>query len=215
MIKIAPSILSANFAYLADEIRKVETAGADMLHIDVMDGHFVPNITFGPPVVAALRKVTNLPFDVHLMIDNPQDYIDSFAQAGADMITVHTEATCHVHRLIQQIKSRDIQAGISLNPGTPLSCAEELFNDVDMILLMTVNPGFGGQKFINSSISKIKRLKELITQRGLTIDIEVDGGINTATAAPVIEAGATILVAGSAVYGAADIAAAVSSLRGA
>lgn len=214
MIKIAPSILSANFAYLADEIQKVETAGADMLHIDIMDGHFVPNITFGPPVISAIRKITKLPFDVHLMINNPQEYIDPFAQAGADIITVHAETTHHLHRLIQYIKSKGIKAGISLNPGTSLSSIEELLYDADMVLVMTVNPGFGGQKFISSSIPKIKRLKELIIQGNFNIDIEVDGGINAATASHVINAGANILVAGSAIYGATDIAAAIRAIRG-
>lgn len=214
MIKIAPSILSANFAYLADEIQKVEAAGADMLHIDIMDGHFVPNITFGPPVVSAIRKVSKLPFDVHLMITNPHEYIEPFAQAGADSITVHAETTPHLHRLIQNIKSKGLKAGISLNPGTSLANIDELLGDVDMILIMTVNPGFGGQQFISSSIPKIKRLRERIRQDGLNIDIEVDGGINSVTAAPVVQAGANILVAGSAIYSSNDIAAAIRSLRG-
>lgn len=213
MIKIAPSILSADFAYLAEEIQKVERAGADWLHIDVMDGHFVPNLTFGPPIVSSIRKVSKLPFDVHLMVNNPETLIDPFAKAGADIITVHAETAPHLHRLIYAIKEQGIKAGVSLNPATPLSAVEEVLSDVDMILIMSVNPGFGGQKFIYSAIEKIKKLKALAAERGLAFDIEVDGGINKDTAPLVTAAGANILVAGSAIYGAPDIAQAIASLR--
>ncbi|WP_371369222.1 Ribulose-phosphate 3-epimerase [Sporomusa rhizae] len=213
-IKIAPSILSADFSHLADEIIKIDEAGADLVHIDVMDGHFVPNLTFGPPVVAAIRKITNLPFDVHLMVTNPQDLIVPFVKAGADIITIHAETAPHMHRLIQNIKECGKRAGISLNPSTPLAVIEEVLSDVDMILIMSVNPGFGGQKFIPNAINKIARLKTMIDERKLTVDIEVDGGINAATAQQVIAAGANILVAGSAVYGAPDIKQAIKSIRG-
>jgi ribulose-phosphate 3-epimerase len=214
MIKIAPSILSADFSVLAEEIHKVEAAGADLLHIDIMDGHFVPNITFGSPVIAALRKLTKLPFDVHLMITNPQDFIDSFAAAGADIITVHVETAPHLHRVVQKIKEHGIKAGVVLNPATSLSAIEEILPEIDMVLLMSVNPGFGGQKFISSTIDKITRLRRRIIDKNLSVDIEVDGGINNATAKQVIAAGANILVAGSAVYGAHDTAKAIRDLRG-
>ncbi|HEY3426401.1 MAG TPA: ribulose-phosphate 3-epimerase [Negativicutes bacterium] len=214
MIKIAPSILSANFAMLADDIHKVENAGADLLHIDIMDGHFVPNLTFGPPVVAAIRPITTLPFDVHLMVTNPQDLIEPFIQAGADILTIHVETAPHLHRLLQTIKEQGVKVGVSLNPSTPLSTVEEVLSDIDMVLLMSVNPGFGGQKFIPSILDKITRLKNIITTRNLTVDIQVDGGINVVTAKQVITAGANVLVAGSAVYGAPDIAEAIRLLRG-
>lgn len=214
-IKVAPSILSADFSRLADEIIKIEQAGADWVHIDVMDGHFVPNLTFGPPVVAAIRKVTKLPFDVHLMVSNPQDLIEPFIKAGADIITVHAETAPHLHRLIQTIKEQGKQAGVSLNPSTPLAVVEEVLSDIDMILIMSVNPGFGGQQFIPSAVDKIARLKSMLDQRSLTVDIEVDGGINAATARQVTAAGANILVAGSAVYGAPNIAEAIKAIRGA
>jgi ribulose-phosphate 3-epimerase len=213
MIKIAPSILSADFSILAEEVHKVEAAGADLLHIDIMDGHFVPNITFGPPIVAAIRKTTKLPFDVHLMIANPQDFIDAFVKAGADIITVHVEAAPHLHRVIQKIKEHGIKAGVVLNPATPLSSIEEILPSVDMVLLMSVNPGFGGQKFIPSTLAKIKRLKQMITEQNLAVDIEVDGGVNNETVKEIIEAGANILVAGSAVYGAKDTQKAICELR--
>jgi ribulose-phosphate 3-epimerase len=213
-IKVAPSILSADFSQLANEIVKVEKAGADWIHIDVMDGHFVPNLTFGPPVVAAIRKVTKLPFDVHLMVTNPQDLIEPFLQAGADIITVHAETAPHLHRLIQAIKDSGKKAGVSLNPSTPLAAVEEVLNDVDMILIMSVNPGFGGQKFIPGAIDKIARLKAQLEQRKLSVDIQVDGGINAVTARQVVAAGANILVAGSAVYGAQDMAQVIKDIRG-
>jgi ribulose-phosphate 3-epimerase len=214
MIKIAPSLLSADFANLAAEIRRVESAGADLLHVDVMDGHFVPNLTIGPPVVAALRPVTRLPLDVHLMIDNPQDMLTPFIQAGADIVTVHTETAPHLHRLLQTIKEQGVRAGVSLNPSTPLAAVEEVLDIADMVLVMTVNPGFGGQKFIAAMLDKISRLRQMINARGLNVDIEVDGGVNPDTARQVIAAGANILVAGSAVYGAADVARAIQALRG-
>jgi ribulose-phosphate 3-epimerase len=214
MIKIAPSILSADFSQLGEEVRKVEAAGADMIHIDVMDGHFVPNLTFGPPVVAALRKVTSLPFDVHLMVKNPQDLISPFVKAGADIITFHAETSPHLNRLVQNVKELGIKAAVALNPSTPLNLVEEVLEDLDMVLIMSVNPGFGGQKFIPSSLHKIARLKNMIQQRHLTVDIQVDGGINEETATQVIAAGANILVAGSAVYGSSNMEHTIKRLKG-
>lgn len=200
MIKIAPSILSADFSRLGGEIEAVEKAGADYIHIDVMDGHFVPNITIGPMIVKAVRPVTGLPLDVHLMISDPESFVVVFAEAGADIISVHAEAATHLHRTIQQIKELGVKASVSLNPATPLDVLEYVLDDLDMVLLMTVNPGFGGQSFISGVIPKIIRLREMIDNRGLDIDIEIDGGINPETIAPVLKAGANVFVAGSAVF---------------
>lgn len=213
MIKIAPSILSADFSKLGDEVREVEAAGADLIHVDVMDGHFVPNITIGPLIVEALRPVTQLPLDVHLMIENPDQYIEAFAKAGADYITVHVEATRHLHRSIQLIKSFGVKAGVVLNPHTPVESIQHVLEDVDMVLLMTVNPGFGGQKFINSVVPKIRQLSQSIKEKGLSVDIEIDGGINEKTIVPCVEAGATIFVAGSAIYNQDNRAEALQAIR--
>jgi len=213
-IKIAPSILSADFTRLGEEIRAVEAAGADMIHVDVMDGHFVPNITIGPMIVQAARKSTTLPLDVHLMITNPELYIVDFARAGADSITVHVEATAHLNRLVQTMKEQKVKAGVSLNPATPLATLDYVLADVDLVLVMSVNPGFGGQEFIPSAIDKISALRKMIDDRRLAAAIEVDGGVKPGNAAEIIQAGADILVAGSAVFGAKDYASAVRAIRG-
>lgn len=214
MLKIAPSILSADFAKLGEEITAVERAGADYIHVDVMDGHFVPNITIGPLIVEAIRPVTKLPLDVHLMIDNPDQYIEDFAKAGADYITVHVEACRHLHRTIHHIKSFRIKAGVVLNPATPVNTIEHILKDIDMVLLMSVNPGFGGQKFIPEVLPKIRKVKEMADSIGKEIEIEIDGGVNSETAKLCVEAGANVLVAGSAIYDQEDYAAAISLIRG-
>jgi ribulose-phosphate 3-epimerase len=214
MVKIAPSILSANFAKLEEEIKNVEKGGADYIHVDVMDGHFVPNITIGPLIVNAIRPVTTLPLDVHLMIENPDLYIKEFAKAGADIISVHVEACPHLHRTIHLIKECGVKAGVVLNPATPVSTIQHIINDVDLVLLMTVNPGFGGQSFIEEVVPKIKEVADIAEQRGLDIDIEVDGGVNPETAKKCMEAGANVLVAGSAVFNKENRAEAIAAIRG-
>jgi ribulose-phosphate 3-epimerase len=214
LIKIAPSILSADFARLGEQVAEAEAAGADYIHIDVMDGHFVPNITVGPLVVEAVRRVTKLPLDVHLMIEAPERYLARFARAGADIITVQVEACLHLHRAVQQIKELGVKPGISLNPATPLSSLEEILEYVDLILVMTVNPGFGGQEFIPSMLPKIERLRGMLTERGLDVELEVDGGINAQTAPRVVAVGANVLVAGAAIFGAEEgIAEAMRRIR--
>jgi ribulose-phosphate 3-epimerase len=213
MIKIAPSILSADFSRLAEEVQAVDRAGADYIHVDVMDGHFVPNITIGPLVVAALRKVTDKPLDVHLMIENPDLYIADFAKAGADIITVHQEAVPHLHRTVQLIKSLGKQAGVSLNPATPVETLDVILDQLDLVLVMSVNPGFGGQAFIPSALDKIRALRQRITQRGLATELQVDGGIKVDNIREVVAAGADVLVAGSAVFNANDYAATITALR--
>lgn len=204
MTLIAPSLLSADFGKLADEVRLAEEAGANMLHIDVMDGLFVPNITIGPLVIEAIKKSTKLPLDVHLMIVNPDKYIDQFVNAGADILTVHVEASTHLHRTVWDIKNRGIKAGVSLNPATPIYSIEEIIKDLDLILIMSVNPGFGGQSFISSSLDKIKRTKKLITKSKTNTLIEVDGGVKLSNAREIINAGADILVMGSEFFGQKD-----------
>lgn len=199
-IKIAPSILASDFARLGEEIKAITEAGADYIHIDVMDGHFVPNLTFGPWVIKAIRSYSNLPFDVHLMIEPVDPFIEAFAQAGADIITVHAEATKHLHRTLQLIKSFGKKCGVSLVPTTPASALEYIMNDIDMVLVMSVNPGFGGQSFIHSQLDKVKIIRSMIDKTGREIDLEIDGGINAQTAKLAIEAGADVLVAGSAVF---------------
>ncbi|MGI2292948.1 ribulose-phosphate 3-epimerase [Paenibacillus sp. GXUN7292] len=211
---IAPSILSANFAQLGDDIKAVEKAGADWIHIDVMDGHFVPNLTFGAAVIAAVRAVTKLPFDVHLMIEKPELSIDQYIAAGADRITIHAEACVHLHRTVQYIKSKGLPVGVAINPATPVSALESIIHDLDLVLIMTVNPGFGGQSFIMHALDKLRQLTKMINEKGIGhIDVQVDGGINAETAALVREAGANVLVAGSAVFGAPSLEQAISSLR--
>jgi ribulose-phosphate 3-epimerase len=214
MVKIAPSILSADFSRLGEEITAVEKGGADYIHIDVMDGHFVPNITIGPLIVEAIRPITKLPLDVHLMIENPDQYIEAFAKAGADYITVHVEACMHLHRTIQNIKSYGIKAGVVLNPATPVESIQHIIRDIDMVLLMSVNPGFGGQKFIPEVLPKIRKVKAMAEEKGMDLEIEIDGGVNSETAKLCMEAGANVLVAGSAIYNEEDYAKAISLLRG-
>jgi ribulose-phosphate 3-epimerase len=222
MVKIAASILSADFCRLGDQVAAAEQAGADYIHCDVMDGHFVPNITIGPLIIAAVRRATSLPLDVHLMIEHPERYIPHFARAGASNLTVHVETCPHLHRTVQQIRELGVGASVTLNPATPLTTLDEILPYVDMVLLMTVNPGFGGQAFIETMCHKITLLREQITRRGLSVDIEVDGGVNATTVERIVKAGANVLVSGSAIFKpggksaeAAEIVAAVSELRAA
>jgi ribulose-phosphate 3-epimerase len=213
-IEIVPSILSADFARLGEQVREAEEAGADRIQVDVMDGHFVPNISVGLPVIKSMRPHTKLPIEAHLMIEQPERYIGDFAKAGADYIIVHVEATTHLHRTIEQIRAEGKKPGVALNPSTSLVALEEILEYVDMIIVMTVNPGFGGQEFIHSMLPKIRRLRSSIVARGLAVDIEVDGGIHEETAPLVVAAGANLLVAGSAVYGTPDgVASAIERLR--
>ncbi|NPV52901.1 MAG: ribulose-phosphate 3-epimerase [Firmicutes bacterium] len=211
MIKIAPSILSSDFSRLAEEVASVRNA--DLLHVDIMDGHFVPNITIGPPVVRCLRPRTHLPMDVHLMIERPENYISQFADAGADFLTIHAEATVHLNRALKMVAENGVKVGVALNPATPLCFIEDVLDLVDMILIMTVNPGFGGQEFIESSLDRIARARAMVERSGRDIDIEVDGGIGNGTAPLVVNAGANVLVAGQAIFGADSPAKAIDDLR--
>lgn len=213
MKKISPSILSADFGRLAEEVKAVEEAGADYIHIDVMDGHFVPNITIGPFVVAAVKKITKLPLDVHLMIENPECYVPEFARAGADIITVHAEATHHLHALVMQIKELGKKAGVSINPATPVHSLGQIITDLDLVLVMSVNPGFSGQSFIPASLNKIKKVRSIMDKRGSKAELEVDGGIKIDNIAEVSKAGADVFVAGSAIYGSDDYAATIKAMR--
>lgn len=214
-VLIAPSILSCDFGRLAEEVKAVEAAGADWVHVDVMDGRFVPNITLGPVIVEAVRRATKLPVDVHLMIVEPEKYIDAFAKAGADVLTVHQETCPHLHRTVQQIRAAGAKPSVVLNPATPVSTLEEILPDLHMVLIMSVNPGFGGQAFIPGAVEKIRKLRKMSDERGLSTLIEVDGGINSKTAREVVSAGANVLVAGNAVFKEKDYAEAIKALRGA
>jgi len=213
MGKIAPSILSADFTKLGREIKAVEKAGADYIHIDVMDGHFVPNITIGPMIVKAARKVTDLPLDVHLMIENPELYIDDFVEAGSNLITVHAETVTHLHRLLEVVRDAGVKTGVALNPSTPLSSVQYVLEQLDMVVLMTVNPGFGGQSFIPEVVPKIRELKKMIVQKGMEVDIEVDGGINAKNIVQAAQAGANVFVAGNAVFSSNNYAETISMMR--
>jgi ribulose-phosphate 3-epimerase len=213
MVKIAPSILSADFSRLGDEIKAVEDAGADWIHVDVMDGHFVPNITIGPPVIESIRKVTKLPLDVHLMIEHADRYVKSFADAGADLLTVHVEACPHLNRTLQTIRELDVRAGVVLNPATPLSSLEEVLHEIDMVLLMSVNPGFSGQSFIPSILDKASNLRDIMSHYEDEIEMQVDGGVRVDNAGKIKEAGASVLVAGSAIFNSKDYKKTIQQLR--
>ena len=213
MALLAPSLLSADFVRLAEEIARVEAAGADWLHLDIMDGHFVPNLTFGPPVVAAIRKISKLPLDVHLMVSNPAALVEQFAEAGANYLTVHVETEPHLHRLVNRIRELGVKPAVTLNPATSVDLLDEILSEVDMVLVMSVNPGFGGQKFIPASLAKIRRLKQKMNRLDRQVLIEVDGGVNQVTAPQLIEAGVDVLVAGSAVFGSADMKATIAALK--
>lgn len=215
MVKIAPSILAADFARLGEEIAQVEAAGADLLHVDVMDGHFVPNLTIGPPVIKAIKAVTKLPLDVHLMVEQPDALLPDFIDAGSDNLTVHVEACRHLHRTIQSIKDAGVRASVVLNPATSLHALDEILSDVHMVLLMSVNPGFGGQRFLPATLDKIRALKAQIGERRLSVAIEVDGGVKADNAAGICAAGADVLVAGTAIFGQPDYGAAIQALRAA
>lgn len=214
-IQISPSLLAADFAALGDAVRAVEQGGADLIHVDVMDGHFVPNITIGIPVVRALKRVATRPLDVHLMIEHPDRHLDAFAAAGAGTITVHAEAVTHLHRTLTHIRALGARAGVALNPSTPVAAIEEIIGAIDCVLVMTVNPGFGGQAFIPESYDKVRRVRALLDARGSAANIEVDGGVDAGNAAGLVEAGADILVAGASIFGAGDAAAATAALRAA
>lgn len=213
MALLAPSLLSADFVRLAEEIARVEAAGADWLHLDIMDGHFVPNLTFGPPVVAAIRKISKLPLDVHLMVSNPAALVEQFAEAGADYLTVHVETEPHLHRLVNRIRELGVKPAVTLNPATSVDLLDEILSEVDMVLVMSVNPGFGGQKFIPASLDKIRRLRQKLKRLDRQVLIEVDGGVNQVTAPQLIEAGVDVLVAGSAVFGSADMKTTIAALK--
>ena len=213
MALLAPSLLSADFVRLAEEIARVEAAGADWLHLDIMDGHFVPNLTFGPPVVAAIRKISKLPLDVHLMVSNPAALVEQFAEAGANYLTVHMETEPHLHRLVNRIRELGVKPAVTLNPATSVDLLDEILSEVDMVLVMSVNPGFGGQKFIPASLDKIRRLRQKLKRLDRQVLIEVDGGVNQETAPQLIEAGVDVLVAGSAVFGSADMKATIAALK--
>ena len=212
-IYIAPSILSADLLKLEEQVKLVADNGADLIHIDVMDGHFVPNLTFGPNMVAAVKRVTNIPLDVHLMITNPDRYVEDYARAGADILTVHQEVCHHLHRVIQQIHAAGMKAGVSLNPSTPVAMIEDVITDVELVLVMSVNPGFGGQQFIPRSLEKISQVKMMAEKAGKQLMIEVDGGINPETARLVVESGANVLVAGNAIFKQPDIVAAMNDIK--